>query len=214
VSTSVIERGKRLERLRNMANLTRIELCTALDFSINTYKNWELGRFRGLTTEGCEKVLHFLSKKGVICTTDWLLFNEGMGPYSMPELGQVVGGFHHLTAVDIISHELNYLSQFYKDILFTSIVDDGLSPEFIIGDMVAGIKVEGDAIKALIGHACIIYDIHAGLQVRYIKPGTDPDKYHLFCTNLETSASKPIEYDVNIHFAARIIRRYQPSGPL
>lgn len=72
-------RAERLRRLRNLANLSRKDMCNT-DLNFNTLKAWELARFGGLPKDGADKVIRRIAKEGVICTADWLLYGKGITP--------------------------------------------------------------------------------------------------------------------------------------
>src|SRR5579871_6555926 len=73
-------RGMRIRRIRNMANLTRQQLCEDSGININSLKGWEIGRYVGLTWHGAEKIIQQAAKEGVKCTLDWLMYGIGIGP--------------------------------------------------------------------------------------------------------------------------------------
>lgn len=199
-------KGKRLTQLRNMANLSRLEICESLGVSLNTYKGWELGRFAGLSVSGAEKMILKIAQDGVIASLDWLLKGEGLGPYVIPSYHQQS---NNTSEKDIIFNEINQLNIFYKDIIFTEITDNTMEPAYSQGDMVAGRKVATQEISSLLDKICIIHTKQGHHLVRRLKAGNTPEKYHLYCLNMEGS-SQPIQYDVEIEHAAFILRKYTP----
>jgi len=78
-------RAERLRRIRNMANLTREQMCNLAKLNVNTYKGWEIARYGGLPIDGAEKVLNGIGCEGVICSLNWLLYGKGQGPYAIPK---------------------------------------------------------------------------------------------------------------------------------
>jgi len=73
-------RAERLRRLRNLANLSRKEMCNTDFLNINTLKAWELARFGGLPKDGANKVIMRVAQEGVTCSIDWLLYGKGESP--------------------------------------------------------------------------------------------------------------------------------------
>src|ERR1700733_6271968 len=73
-------RAERVKRVRNLANLSRKEMCNDGTLNINTYKGWELGRYGGLPLDGADKIVARVAKEGVICTAKWLLYGTGEPP--------------------------------------------------------------------------------------------------------------------------------------
>ncbi len=62
-----LERGNRVKRCRNIANLTREAVCDTGALNILTLKGWELGKHGGLSEAGAQKVLARVEKEGVRC---------------------------------------------------------------------------------------------------------------------------------------------------
>lgn len=77
------EEGERLRRIRNLANLSRKVLCDEAEININTYIGYEVGRYGGLTKKGADKIIHYLSSKGVYFSMEWLMNGVGKGPTSL-----------------------------------------------------------------------------------------------------------------------------------
>lgn len=75
-----IERGNRVKRCRNIANLTREAMCHADDISIMTLKGWELGKYGGINEAGAQRVLARVKKEAVRCSLNWLMTGAGIGP--------------------------------------------------------------------------------------------------------------------------------------
>lgn len=203
-------RAKRLLQIRNMANLTRTELCNSLDLSSNTYNSWEQGRFGGLSQNGAEKIISRVAKEGVVCSIDWLLFGRGLSPYVIPSFSGEANQKDELTPQQIIIHEINLLNTFYPNVIFAEVVDDAMHPEYSVGDIVAGIKVFGKAINELNGTNCIIHTKNNRHLIRRLRVNEENGLYNLFFTNINTTVNQPVEYNVEIESAAKICRRYTP----
>lgn len=209
-------RAERLRRVRNMANLKREQMCDDGQMNVNTYKGWEIARYGGLPIDGAERVIARVSQEGVVCSLDWLLYGTGMGPYTIPNSSKLTIGAGGIKACDrltiseqLINNEIILFRKQYIDTMDYKIEDDGLSPHYLPGDYVAGIKCHGENIQTLVGNHCIIQTTDGKLQARYIKQGNFPGKYLLLCTNLDTGVKNPACYDVTLLSAALIIRHYK-----
>lgn len=202
-----IMRGKRLSRLRNILNLTRLELCNSTTINFNTYKGWELGKFGGLTAKGADKIISFFNQNGVICNIKWLMDGEGIEPYFIPK-SEMQPDSCLLENEQLIINEIGFLNSYLKDIIYYKIADDGMLPEFDIGDYVAGIKVNAEGISDLINKNCIIHTKNGDYLVRQIRKGSVCGKYNLICINIHSNVNEPLMYDVEINYAAKIIRKY------
>lgn len=200
------ERAKRLIKLRNMANLSRQAISQDINCSIETYKSWELARFGGLSLNGAKKVIAKINQENIICTLDWLFYGKGIGPYILPFLGDDKSSDQKADILD----EISFFSSKYKNAIFTQIQDDAMSPIYEKSDYIAGIKLEKDAIKDLIGSACIVQTIDGKLLARFLKAGTIENHYTLYSTNINTTSAEPMLINVELVFAAVIIRKYTP----
>lgn len=200
------ERGDRLRRLRNLANLSRKSLCDQAEININTYIGYEVGRYGGLTKKGADKILQFLSDKGVYCSLDWLMYEVGNGPQVITEIG--TEGKENpliLTEEQKIKDELVLFHKHYENAVDYKVLDDGMGPLFKVGDYIAGIPCFGDDIKNLLGSNCILQINKGDMIVRNLREGRNENTYTLTCSNPETSIGHPILYDVKLAFAATII---------
>jgi len=197
-------RAARLKKLRNMANLSRKEICDKYELNVNTYKGWEIARYGGLPLDGAKKTINRVAEEGIICSLNWLLHGEGEAP--------TIIAFSKEPAQ--ISTETNVLKEILvfkslsQNTIFTEVMDDGMTPPFNIGDYVAGEKKTGKEIESLLNYDCIVQLIDSEILVRKLKKGNKDKTYTLICTNSETSIEKPILYDMKLAYAARITRHY------
>lgn len=201
-------RASRLRRLRNMANLNRQQMCDDEHLNINTYKGWEIARYGGLPQDGAERVVKRVSREGVICTVDWLLFGKGQGPYVTPGYFSYSKEEKNDEDVELIMREIMLFQQQFSNTTFSEIQDDGMEPRYKLGDIVAGIRRFENDINSLINSNCIIQTETGEVIIRRLKKGTEKNKYMLSCINSHTKIEKPIIYDVKLIYAAPIIRHY------
>ncbi|MFA6409692.1 MAG: helix-turn-helix domain-containing protein [Gammaproteobacteria bacterium] len=215
---SPIERGERVKRLRNLANLTRKEFCDASsDVNVHTLKGWEIGRYGGLTRKGAEKVLPIVAAKGVSCSIDWLLYGIGAGP-------TVFGDYEKDSSPAIassttkepkeshkIAKELALFKQHYKNVVDFIVADDGMLPHYVVGSYIAGVKVFGEDIASLVGRDCIVHTKKGQLLFRRIHSAAKGGKYNLICLNTATQSTEPVLYEVELSSAAAVIWQRQPA---
>lgn len=207
-------RTARLRQVRNMANLSREKMCEGEGLNMNTYKGWEIARYGGLPVDGAQNVMKRVAKENVICTLEWLLHGEGIGPYIIPTSGSMdeVGVIDTADAEDLkasVFDELMIFKRHFSHALTTQVKDDGLAPWYRPGDFVAGIKHYGKDILSYLGECCIVETSEGEILVRCIKQGESPDRYNLFCANLDAEVENPVIYDVVVVSAAPIIRHYR-----
>ena len=200
-------RAQRLRKIRNFANLNRKEICDSEEINFNTYKGWELARFGGLPVDGAERVIKRVAKENVICSPDWLLYGKGQEPYLLP-LNNTLTGLNDQT---LILKEILVFQSLYPNVIFTQIQDDALSPQFMPGDYVAGIKSSSDTILEALNQPCIVELPNEDILVRYLKQGQNKNCYQLVATNMNSSLPSSFSIESEIKSVALIIRHYKNS---
>lgn len=194
-------RGERLKKLRNMANLSRRQICADCNLNLSTYKGWEIARHGGLPLDGAKKIIMKIAKIGVTCSPDWLLHGKGNEPFVLPKMAK---------CKDNIAKEISLFKLMTDEAVSTEIIDDGLYPIFQPGDFVAGIKHQD--LSSIIGHYCIVQLSNNEIVVRKIEAGSLQDHYTLTCTNENSKINNPTLRDQKLIFAAPIIRHYKPTN--
>lgn len=209
-------RAERLKKIRNMANLTREQLCNDDTININTYKGWEIARYGGLPMDGASLVINRVSKEGVICTPEWLIYGIGIGPYVLADYKiaqqdkQIKNKSLKLSnQLTLICNEILLFKNQFSNTIDCQITDDALSPTFTKGDFVAGIKFFNDLIVNVLNQNCIIQLRTGEILVRNLRRSQKPNSYMLLSTNPNTTLSNPTLYDVEVSSAAPILRHYK-----
>ena len=203
-------RAERLRRLRNLANLSRKEICDADNLNVNTYKGWELSRFGGLPTDGAKRVISRVATEGVICSIDWLLDGNGTPPEVMIDTTTSTKLNKQCNNSTIINQEFELFKQNHSEAIFSVIKNNNLLPIYSKGDVVAGIKHYHSKIKETIGHVCIIQTIDGIIDIRYVKQPTTGELYNLTYTNFKENSLEIFELtNQKLLFSAPISRIYK-----
>lgn len=213
-------RAKRLKYVRNLANLSREQLCMqgSITINIHTLVGWENARFGGLTKLGAEKIIKRLEEVGVLCSLDWLLEGQGRQPFidygflSILNISKNSDGIE--TEDQIIERELALFKAKNANSIDLLVNDDCMLPEFYVGDYVAGIKRFGDEIESLIGLDCIVETAAKVYFLRNIKPGQTKGCYTLVCTNTKSTQKDSILFNIKIDSAAPIIWHRKKNPPV
>lgn len=202
-------RGERLRRVRNLANLSRAQICDPGGLNYNTFKGWELGRFGGLTRSGARRVCARLAEAGVNCTLDWLLDERGAPPevtFQSATPQPASDQNQDLTA------ELNLFHQHFPGALDYTVTDDSMYPQFKMGDVVAGIKTT-DLANAN-GQPAIIKLSDGRSLLRIVKQnGHDSPGLTLLSTHLDSQASDLIILNADVQDIAPVLWHRKPFAP-
>jgi len=220
-STTPEARAERLRRVRNMANLSRKQICDGSPINIYTYKGWELACHGGLPVDGAERVIKRVTQEGVVCSVEWLLYEIGQGPHIIPDFKKVkldkVKTTQKNAAVSSeeakIIQEILLFRKHFPEVIDYQIEDDGTVPLYYPNDFVAGVKFFGKNINSLINQYCIVQTMDGQTLVRFLKHGAVPDKFTLLCTNPQSLVKNPTLYNIELASAAPILRHYRRLRP-
>ncbi|MFA5959856.1 MAG: hypothetical protein WC785_05005 [Tatlockia sp.] len=203
-------RSERLRRLRNLANLSRKDICDSNGININTYKGWELARFGGIPVDGAEKVVKRVAQAGVICSTDWLLYGKKPQPTLVSD-DILCGSDNEINIMESNSIQREFLvyQESIKNAVLLEVTDDGLSPNYQIGDLVAGEKKFNHEIELTVEKVCITETTDGNKFVRYVKKGKENGLYTLICTNYHTTMSDVVIQNINLLYSAPVSRHYK-----
>lgn len=213
-----IARANRLKMLRNLANLSRKNLCGLSGVNINTLKGWERGKYGGLPLDGAEKVIETVVSRGVKCSLDWLIYEIGAGPATITDFAKAHEEIKNPTKHDSLGDEemliLNEILFFRKQFNHTIdflIEDDGMHPIYNQNEYVAGIKRYREDIRSLIGANCIVRLKSGRILLRQLRRGEEENKYSLTCINPNAKVSEPLLPNVEIASAAPILRHFRKN---
>lgn len=183
-------RAERLKRVRNLANLSRKEMCDGTTLNISTLKGWEVARHGGLTEKGAQKILERVAKSGVSCTLEWLLSGEGIPPCVIFEDDQSA------ETIPFEQQELNLFLQHYPNSLAMTIQDDAMEPFYAIGDLVAGVLCDEKAQG--VGQNALVKLASGEKLLRSVRQGEDGQSVILVSLNPNTTVSEPVLYGAEI----------------
>lgn len=203
--SSAQARGERVRRLRNMANLSRQDMCKNGDFKIDTLIGWEVARHGGLSEKGAQKVLERVALEGVICSPEWLLQGMGNGPTIVCNI-DINNNQEDLCNDEYnILEELSLFKKHYSQAIDYLITDDAMSPVYNSGDRVAGIICPQDKLNKIIGQDCIIKLEDGTLIVRRVYKGQYLNCYTLIPIHFQCLQESVILANEKLIFAAPII---------
>ncbi len=207
-----VARGNRLRVIRSMLGLTRREAAKLCKVGYSTFQYWEEGRGNGVTEAGAKKILKAFSNAGLYCEFNWLRYGIGEPPQltiygdSQPYTARYVKEEES----DYIAAEVLLLRKHCPDVLDYKVIDDGMGPQFIAGDYVAGKRHYESAIQNCVGQNCIVELTNNKQLLRYLKQGSQADRYTLLCTNYEAQLNDIALIDVELKSAAPVIWHRKP----
>ncbi len=208
-----LERGKRAKRCRNMANLSRIEMCDDGQININTLKGWELGKHGGLTQDGARRVVARIARAGVNCTTSWLMDAAGEAPnlvYNLPLQNEVIEGN---TEESRIKSELIYFSGAFtgRQVSSMKIQDEAMLPLYAADDYVAGVKYYEKNIDFCLGMIGIAELPNGKTLLRKLRKSPNiPDRYDITALNDRCWTSDSIILNVPLASFAPLLWHRRP----
>ncbi len=210
-------RGKRVRRLRNMANLSRQLMCQGEEFKLDTLIGWELARHGGLTEKGALKLINRLAREGVSCSVEWLMHELGTGPKIIANFVSTEENLPKKSTIaknedKYIIEELLLFKKHNQDSIELHVPDNCMAPVYNKDDYVAGIKCYQDKFQSIIGFDCIVRPSEGEILLRRLIKGNVLGHYTLLPINFSREQSPVILINVNLVFAAPVIwhRRKMP----
>lgn len=211
-------RGLRLKSIRQSLNLSRHAFAEKLGVSVFAVQNWEINKNKGLSEDRIFQVVNVLKQMGAHCTVEWLSNGLGPGPTIVdPTFADLVVG-QALPAENeeeeeliLIAKELKLFRDHYPGAAIDmQVQDDGMEPQYVQGEYVAGLIHTGDQIKKLFNSECIVQIETGEILLRLLKQGSFEEHYTLMCFNANTKLIRPILYDVKLLMAAPVIWARKP----
>ncbi len=197
-SEEKVQRAERLKRARLLAGLSRKEMGEGeAAIHTDTYKGWESARFGGLTDKGAQKVMEKFKAHGFNCSATWLLYGIGSSPFQDHSIDLHSPDLTHLfedEAEQMAKELLAFKTQ--KNSIDFCIRDDWMSPWYLPGDLVAGIKIPL-ALGAKIpgGFDCIVQLSSGEILLRKTYPGKSEGLYNLLTHNPSGSFLSEVKLD-------------------
>lgn len=213
-------RAERVKRVRNLANLSRKEICNDGTLNINTYKGWELGRYGGLPLDGADKIVTRVAKEGVICAPEWLLYGIGESPKVITDFTQIkkiekTGSasfrLDDAEQESVMLEELLLFRNHFNDITYMIVSDDGMLPFYKPGEFVAGVPRYGDKIQEVVNFDCIVQIDNGQILLRSLRKGNQTGLYTLISINTQSTIKEPVIYNAKLLSAAPIIRHLRKN---
>jgi hypothetical protein len=198
-----IARGKRLTLVRHIANMSRHEM-EKYDLSAETLKNWELGRFSGLTDKGARRIVTIFKEIGVEFSMGWLLHGKGTPPVILNESITQEPLLGHEGEEILLPEEIRVFCKRSTDIIYMKVDDDGMEPYYREGDYVAGKRYYNESIPAAIGKDCIVETQMGEILLRRVREGKKEGYYSLLCLNADTVYPAQFLYEVELISAAPV----------
>lgn len=175
-----LERGRRIRMLRVLSGLSRKQFQEQLSVSMSTLNIWENGRVC-LTLKGAARISSAVKTIGVICSENWLLYGEGVPPYTAGSSAPTAEAPRTTEYRD----EIDYFLHENKDGITTTITDDTMAPFYNIGDVVVGIPYKEDDLISLTGRP-VILTINKTRAIRKLESIFD-SVCHFSCCNSHTA---------------------------
>lgn len=208
-------RGKRLKKLRQKSDLSRRAIEEKHGISARTWESWEKGGAGGLTEKGAMRVIYAMREEGIYCTKEWLLYGSGLPPQTVDEnlQGSFEAGISNKNLAmpldtdeeTAIRQELLTFRQYNPNAIDARVMDDGMEPQYGIGDYIGGQRRFGEDIAACVNNDCIVETDSDEIYVRRLRAGSKQGLYSLYTVNPNTTVYMPVMQDISLKSAAPII---------
>lgn len=209
--------GARLRYVRKLAHLKRKDLAQRASVGETTISYWEHATFGSskMTNRSMEKILKAVREAGVECSDRWLREGSGAPPQLMtrkPSIPNLMGlSEEHDLITRLISNlneEVKLFASLSSAIVVSKVDIPYMLPAFEEGDIVGGLWQSSANLKT--ERMCIVH-INDELQIRRVKPGSQPGLFSLSYLNYAPNQIEPFEIkDVPLEKVAPIIRVWRP----
>lgn len=153
-NTNIIQqRAQRVRQLRKFLKLSRRQFSLVSYIPSDTLRNWEQGRYGGLTEKGARKLVDVFEKKNVHLSVAWLLYGLGRCPVGLVDSKELK---IPIDDASLIAQELDYFHQLNPDAVDYQVVDESMLPCFLPGDYVAGRWLSETNFNQVIGLPCLV----------------------------------------------------------
>lgn len=171
--------------------MSRRELEELLGIGHSTLKHWETGGQK-MPHKRKQQLVDALTQRGFDCTVEWL----ENGTKRCPQWNESKK----------ITAELDYFLSINKDSIGFILDNNNMSPIYLTGDAVGGIKHSDKNIDAVIEKYCIVELKNNHMMVCRLFPGSAPNHYNLEVLNSDISPDgRAVITDAELNFAAPII---------
>ena len=209
-----VARASRCLALREMMELSREAVKIRYGIARGTLQNWESARAGGLTQKGATVLVKAANAENIETSVQWLM--DGIGPTPILRNSQhnidqndnyrLIGNDEEMQTISMM---LQTFRSHYSNPIDMVVQDDAMSPQFKIGEYVAGNRHYREEIESTVGLFCIVQTAEYGQLLRYLKLGDEIGYYHLINTNPDSKINQPTIYNTEIISAAPVIWRYR-----
>lgn len=146
--------GARFRSVRSLININRKTFCERHEINRYTMQSWENGLHIS-KGKNIEKFIEALSKEGILCNEDWLLYGRGDPPKTLGEINHSPKNFSSgvskgITGLNSDLEIAKNIKDLYEkkqmEALVFRLLDDHMSPKFSQGDLVIGIKASSNSL--------------------------------------------------------------------
>lgn len=210
---TALERGIRVKFARNLSNLTRQDMWERYQIKANTIHAWEKGT-NCLTEKNADKLCKAFQDAGFTgISTEWLLYGEtqtqNQDKTHLKKHTQDLTDIMNMREDLKIFDEINYFRSIHSNAVSVIVSDNGLEPLFCVGDHVAGICLEKEALQDLLGQFCIIKTYDGQILVRKLINYQEKDRFTIGSINPMASLTGPHYFSCDIQSAAQITRHWR-----
>lgn len=205
----VVQRAKRLKRLREMTGLSRDKFQQRHGISRGTIQNWETARFGGLTLKGATAITQAVKTDGIQVDINWLMHGIGHPPSTSQKATSIDLDANHIDDMHAVQALVHFRS-LYEDVMDTIVSDQLAFPWIQAGDLVAGIRAHPSQYHQHLHQYCIVHTAEKGLLIRRL--GQTQQQTFFLATAELTESHEPVIYAPTIISLAPVAWIWRSNG--
>lgn len=211
-----IEKAERLIQIRKLAKLSRKDMAEIAGVSTSTYKGWENARFGGIPQKRAAILVEALQAEGIKSSTEWIINGLGENPqkvlyHQITQLQEVLVDKSRAQNPETIEQlrikaELEFFCNNNDwNTLYLTVSDDAMSPYFLPGDLVAGIKISDEQLNKIFGLNCIVRTKNNKTLLRQVQKSNTHGLFTLLSLNFHNKQHLVLQQDVELIDIAPVV---------
>lgn len=198
--------GERVQALRRSLALTRRDFSKKHNIPEPTLRVLE-GAESVISKKQLHKLIKAFESEGVICSEEWILKGQGVGPSPARSVIQKEMDLieSNNVSVEPILVEIACFQKFNPSSVVMRVTDEMMAPLYKRDDYVGGIKISLPLAASAYKEPCIVELKDGTMLIRTLYPGKNKDLFNLTCLNPADPSKNPFYLDVELQGIYQIV---------
>lgn len=198
--------GERVQALRRSIALTRRDFSKKHNIPEPTLRVIEAAE-SVISKKQLHKLLKAFESEGVICSEDWILKGQGVGPSPARSVLQKEMDIieSNNISVEPVLVEAACFQKYNSSSAVLRVTDEMMAPLYKRDDYVGGVKISLSFASSAHKEPCIVVLKDGTQLIRILHPGKKKDLFNLNCLNPTDPSKNPFYVDVDLKEIYQIV---------